>query len=305
MEKITNLFASLPVSATLRARLADPEQLRSHRFYLDLPNGLAVIFTGVSDESLNELLVSSYLYFRTLLFLDDLLDGETRASTEGEVEEIFLYFSLYERAIRGLAGLFPGKHPFWEQLERCKKEYALANQREKQTTVKVRAWTQLEYEALAAGKSAVCGALVYALEGLATSADATQPVLQILRDFHLAVQYEDDVADFSKDVAQGQYTYVYYLLRESLLLEQVDIATLPAELLQPMLYTTGTATKLLERAAELYGQVQQQAQALDIVMLQAYAERQLAENTHQRQQIARIVTAATERAARALTEQHV
>ncbi|RZJ85803.1 MAG: hypothetical protein EOO60_14285 [Hymenobacter sp.] len=252
MERIANLFASLPLSAALQARLADPEQLRNHRFYLDLPQGLAVIFTGISEESLSELLVSSYLYFRTLLFLDDLLDGETRAASEEEVEEIFLYFSLYERSIRGLAGLFPGQHPFWGHLEQCKKEYALANQREKRATAQVRTWTQQEYEALAAGKSAVCGAMVYALEGLGeTQAVTTGAMLQSLRVFHLAVQYEDDVLDFAKDVAQGQYTYVYYLLRERLLLEQVDIASLPSHLLQAMLYTTGTATTLLEQAALL------------------------------------------------------
>lgn len=47
MEKLAVLFASLPVSEALRARLADPEQLRNHRFYLELPQGLSVIFAEV------------------------------------------------------------------------------------------------------------------------------------------------------------------------------------------------------------------------------------------------------------------
>jgi hypothetical protein len=305
MEKITVLFASLPVSAALRARLTNPEQLRNHRFYLELPKGLSVIFTDISEESLHELLVSSYLYFRTLLFLDDLLDGETRTASEGEVEEIFLYFSLYERAIRGLTGLFPGEHPFWAQLDQCKKEYALANQQEKQVSAEARSWTQQEYEALAAGKSAVCGAMVHALKGLGSTSATTGLLLQILRDFHLAVQYEDDVLDFAKDVAQGQYTYVYHLLRESLLSQGANITNLAVELLQPLLYTTGTATWLLEQAASLYGQVQQQAQELGITMLYKYAGQQLADNTQQREQIAQMAAAATKRAAQSLTQQEV
>lgn len=212
---------------------------------------------------------------------------------------------MYERAIRGLAGLFPGEHPFWAQLEQCKKEYALANQREKQLTAQVRTWTQQEYEVLAAGKSAVCGALVYALDGLGPASGSTELLLQLLRDFHLAVQYEDDVLDFGKDVAQGQYTYVYYLLRESLLSQGAAIASMPAELLQPLLYTTGTATWLLEQAASLYGQVQRQAQELGVAMLAQYAGQQLAENIRQRTEIARIAAAAKERATQALTQQEV
>ncbi|QKG59108.1 hypothetical protein GKZ68_20720 (plasmid) [Hymenobacter sp. BRD128] len=296
MESIASLFANLPVSEALRARLADPTQLRNHRFYLELPHGLSVAFRGVEEASLQELVVSSYLYFRTLLFLDDLLDGETRAATEEEVEVIFLYFSLYERAVRGLATLFPGTHSFWDNLDKCKVEYARANKREKQLVGSWRAWTQEAYEELAAGKSAVCGALVYALEGLATDAGATVDILAALRDFHLAVQYEDDVLDFTKDLSQGQYTYVYDQLRLSLHEEGLAIGEFDNPLLGRLLFTTGTATRLLRRAAELYANVQQQAARLGIQMLGTYASRQLSENQRQQRQIAEEVSAAQLRA---------
>lgn len=298
MEKIAALFASLPVSDALRARLSDPSQLRSHRFYLELPHGLAVVYRGVTEENLNELLVCSYLYFRTLLFLDDLLDGEASTTNEEEVEVLFLYFSLYERAVRGLAGLFPGAHPFWKSLEACKREYAVANQQEKQRQLSpAQPWTQEAYEAMAAGKSAVCGALVHALAGLAADEQSTGAILRALRTFHLAVQYEDDVLDFTKDLALGQHTYVYEQLSDCLEADGLAINDYPAALLGQLLYTTGTATRLLERAAELYGQVQQQAEALGIVMLHTYASRHLAENKRQREQIAQEVEAATFRAA--------
>lgn len=305
MEKIVTLFQSLPLSAALRARISDPDQLRSHRFYLELPHGLAVLFPGVSDSQLNDLVVSSYLYFRTLLVLDDLLDGEKHAASESEVEIIFLYFSLYERAIRGLAALFPGSHCFWEQLEECKKEYALANQQEKRALGRghTQTWTQQSYEQMAVGKSAVCGALVYALQGLGATGAAIDPILGSLRLFHLAVQYEDDVLDFSKDLAQGSYTYVYGKLREALAAEGMEATGLPVELLSQLLYTTGTATLLLARAAELYAQVQQEATRLGVSMLHEYASRHLSENEHQRQQIGQQIEAATKRAMVALQKE--
>lgn len=301
---VTDFFNSLPISDSLRARLYSGNPDPQHRLYLELPTIFAAAFPGVSEEQLKTLTLSSYLYFRYILFLDDLLDGDTSCTGPGQGQLLLTYVKLHEHAIRGLAHLFPEGHSFWLDFANCQRVFALAQHQEQVAARQPGGWTRAAFEQLAIGKSAVSEALVYALHGLSGDGHNLGVALECLRQYHLASQYEDDILDFCQDYERGQNTYVYSQVIGYV--QQHGISTTPAlppKKLQQYLYTSGIAEQHLTRAEHFYRRVAAQAQLLGLDPMHLAAVSKAKAVAHLRIEIRELVAAATVRASELLQSQ--
>ncbi len=255
---------SLP--ETLKEELAGDFVLQQHALYVQLPAWLAPVF-GVGPVQVEQLSFSSYFYFRFLLVVDHVLDAApvlppapplppTAAAVAGNqlaTQRLLVYCDLYERAVRGLSDLFPTGDPFWAQLDACKKQYVAGTLLEKAMNVGPRDFSRESFEALAAGKSAVCNAVVHALACLGGTTEPVAPLLECLRHVHVALQCLDDVEDFRTDWEQGQYTYAHAQVEAYLEAQGLAPRVLTGAQVHPYLYTSGTADALFALAQEHFG----------------------------------------------------
>jgi hypothetical protein len=285
---IQDYVAAMPLSAEVKVELASELALRTYGFYVQLPAHLATLFPGVTPAQLTELTIYSYLYFRYIMNLDGLLDGDIKpsAATAGS---IFGYQMVHEYATRGLAKLFPEGSPFWPSFEACKQEYVEACLREKQINAATPAYSRGAFEMIAKGKSAVCFALVYAMCSLGQDWQHEKDLVDCLALIHTGEQYFDDLLDFRPDMQNGQYTYAHAQLEAHLRSINIDPATVGEELQGNFLYTSGVAVDLLERGRELLTQAQSIAQRLSLPAFVAYTQAQLIKSGKRQQNISDVV----------------
>lgn len=269
------------------------------QFYRELPSLLAPAFPGVNPAQLQVLTSSALRYFRFSLYADDLLDGDivlTPANGAGFLEAL----SWHEQSIKGLAWLFPATHPFWQHFEGCRQAFDQA-QHSLQTLHPLGKWTQESFELLAVAKSAMSEVICFALHGLSNSDSVADKslaaVLDCLRWYHVASQYEDDITDFCDDWQKAHYTYTH-----AQVLSYVQGAGVSQEppisptKLQQYLFTSGIANQLLSRAEHYYRRVTTQAQFLGLTTLATLAIQQATGTAELRQHILAQVNEATSRA---------
>jgi hypothetical protein len=284
MEFIKTFIESLDLNRQLKDELANQHLLQQHTLYLQLARFLAPAFPIIDSSILDALSGHSYLYFRFLIGLDGLLDKQG-GSTSQTTQRLFAYISLHEQAVRGLAQLFPAGDDFWDSFATCKQEYASANLLEKQASAHGKAYTQESFERIAAGKSAVCYTMVYALRSLGKDAGPVSELRQCLEHLHVGMQYLDDVEDFKQDWEQGQLTYTHSLLVEYLSARGLVATELEVQQLHRHLYTSGVAQHLLELGSGHYRRSVDIANALGLKDFADYLKGQLRKCTSYQQDI--------------------
>lgn len=247
MRVITDYVRATSLPETLKEELAGSVVMQQHALYVHLPTWLAPLFPEVSAAQIEKLSLSSYFYFRFLLVIDNVLDAPAPAPDAAPhlaTVRLLTYCDLFERSVRGLSDLFATSDPFWAQLDACKKQYAGSNQHEKKLSAARAAFSLEAFEALAADKSAVCNAVVYALASLGGTTAPVQDLLDCLKHVHVALQCMDDVEDFRTDWELGQYTYAHAQVEAYLAGEGLDPRVMTPAQVHPFLYTSGTADAL-------------------------------------------------------------
>lgn len=206
MKYVTDFILDLDLPKDLKEELTADDLVRKHHFYLQLATFLQPAFAAVAGEQVQKVTVCGYLYFRFLLAIDALLDANSNGQQSQLVRRLFGYLKVHEQAIVSLAQLFPAADAFWVHFEACKQEYAKANLLEKQISSARSVYSQELFEQIAAGKSAVCYTMAYALAGLAQETVPIQPIKKCLQHLHIAMQCLDDLDDFKADFLAGQFT---------------------------------------------------------------------------------------------------
>ena len=123
---------------------------------------------------------------------------------------------------------------------------------EKQISLAQSAYTQDLFEKVAAGKSAVCYAMVHAMNSLSRNLRSIENIKNCLCHLHIAMQYVDDLDDFKKDFLDGQFTYAHYLVEQYLVNKGIEVNTLSVAERHRYLYTSGVANQMLEQATNHY-----------------------------------------------------
>ncbi len=236
-----NYVGTLPIPATEKEALLDAKMLSEHHLYLHLIGYLAPAFPQVSSSQLEALSLSSYLYFRFLLSIDQLID-----TSRFSLGEMRWGFEFYEKAMRGLAGLYPDDSPFWEKFSSLKMRYFSSLISEKKGSLKKIKMTPELFQEIAIGKSAMSLAAVDSLACLAGSASMRDELIDCISQLHIGLQYMDDIDDFKVDFKEGQWTYPMYLTQEYL--KENGLIVQDPTLLHKYLYVSGIAQKNMRLA---------------------------------------------------------
>lgn len=278
MHLITEYVRASSFPEALKQELAGDAVLHQHAMYLHLPAWLAPLFAPVTPAQIEQLTFSSYFYFRFLLAIDGILDAPPICSdaTGQGAQRFLVYCDLFEKSIRGLGDLFPLHDPFWLALDECKQQYAGANLRERTLATSHGPFSLETFEQLAADKSAMCNAIVYALSRLGGIVVPVAALISCLKHVHIALQCMDDVQDFRTDWEQGQYTYAHALVESYLVAELIDVRKLDGSAVHRYLYTSGTAQTLLALGQDHFARAIALAQPLGLVPFSALLAHQLA-----------------------------
>ncbi|ETZ20310.1 hypothetical protein [Pedobacter sp. V48] len=256
MSKTTDQFSeyvnALFLENAIKETLTASDLYHSHSFYLNLiqlltENGRNDI--NIPTAKLEKLGFASYLYFRALLIYDHMTDSQT--GTAEKKTNLYLFFSFFERSAAELGRLYENSNPFWQYFEACKLQYFNTIFLEKQWSQKRPLITETVFKKVAAGKSAVCNAIVYALNGLMLEDFKDTPHwLECLQHLHIGFQYLDDLDDFKKDGIEEQWTYAHSLVEESIKEQGHDLSTVSDDAKYRFLFLSGIAVRNLENAID-------------------------------------------------------
>lgn len=275
-QALQQFVAELSISEQFKQQLIGAKTLNAYVFYVELPQFLAPLFPHVRLPQLEELTIHSYLYFSFIIGIDKLVDSPATQQGALQARHLFEVMSLQETAVHGLTRLFPDGSPFWVHFDECKQRYMAANLEEKKYAELRPALTVQQFEELAAGKSAICFAMAYAMSCLGENSAPVDEVLACLAGIHIGSQYFDDIEDFVQDWEQNQYTYAHSEVSAWLMEHNIDPDQVPVSLQQKYLYTSGVALRLMELGCQHYQRSLDLATSLGLEQLVAYLKPRIA-----------------------------
>lgn len=263
-----NYIGTLPIPTAEKEVLLDAKMLSEHHLYLHLIHYLSPAFPRVTPAQVETLSLSSYLYFKFLISLDQQID-----SSRYSLSEMRMGFEFYEKAMRGLAGLYPDDSPFWGLFTQLKKAYYDTQVSEKKGSRKKGEITLAHFKETAIGKSSMSFAAVFALECLQGSVDEHALLIDCLKELHIGLQYLDDIDDFKVDFQEGQWTYPMYLTQEYL--KENSLIVQDPALLHKYLYMSGIAQKNMELAVAHFEKSAQLASSAGLPQFVSFVEKQV------------------------------
>ncbi len=211
--------------------------------YLYYPYLFTGFFQAVKEEILIKFSAASFLYFKSVLYLDSFIDEE-----DENADGLFISDFFREMSLKILAELFSYKHPFWTKWNYRKKDYYESFKVEKRSLSGL-----ADYENLCNLKSAMGMAAIDGLYYLSGSDDKVlySRLLKSHAYAYTASQLLDDVMDFKEDAKSGNFNFALHSLFKELDEENKnDRSTTGIERLNKLLYIRGYADRLYSRAID-------------------------------------------------------
>jgi hypothetical protein len=218
------------------------KQKSSTMFYYKLAEFLNPAY-HIAQHYHGDLRNASYTYFNSLIILDGIIDNSISP------------FKLYEatngieRSIRLLSALFSKDHKFWEDFDGYKNQYYNTLRKEKEFSVSKKLFTELEFDEVAKGKSAVCYAMVNAMSYLSKKINdkRDKEIICLLEHIHVGFQCKDDIDDFIADLENNQHTYAHVLVIQHINGRSENL-TKSNSYLHRYFYVSGLAEYLIQKS---------------------------------------------------------
>lgn len=242
-QKIINYVQGLPLNDLFRKEIIAftfiDEVLP---FYTHYPGIFAAAFS--IREKVEMLNIAGYLYHRSIIYLDRLLDEQSSESML-----MLLSTICQEECIKILVTIYPLGSEFWKIWNLRRNEYLQALQVDK-VTHRVNSYE--DFEQLADDKSAFGKISIDCLYLLSEQKDSNlyHALLQSHRYFYCAMQILDDINDLREDLKNKQFNFALAELRKELAIRKMDYdLNAPADM-SKLLFITGTAERLFDMAIE-------------------------------------------------------
>jgi|APTNR8051073442_1049403.scaffolds.fasta_scaffold02131_6 squalene-hopene/tetraprenyl-beta-curcumene cyclase len=234
---------SLPLTNSVKSYLIGTgNQLnKKHKFYINLVRYYSPAFQNTDNNKLDELSDTAYLYFRSLLLIDSIMDNHSN----GKENQLLLFLPIFEEAMKKLSWLFNEDSAFWNKFNFRKKEYFEAFVIEKKIHLNYQI-SEAQFEKIASAKSSVCYSIIDALCELLDKTFDDSSLIRSLKHIHTAFQYLDDTDDFKQDLDIGQRTYAQCLVENEI--TKRGITQTGKTFKHKFLFTSGIAEHLISNA---------------------------------------------------------
>lgn len=258
MKQLNDILETTTLSTPLQLFLQNRTEVEiaSDEIYLNYPELFANSFKQIEQEKIDTLNVSGFLYYKSVLLLDGLIDNKT---TTLKAEQLFLSNKLQEESIKLLTSVFSLDKTFWELWNIRQQEYFRAIQLEKQLALKP---NYKKYQQVADYKAAFGKVAIDCLYVLSGKKDIQKYNDLLLSHYHFSVglQLIDDLQDLEEDIKNNQFNWAYYQTTTLLKKEKYNIRELDIPQIKKLIYLKGIATIIRKEALKQLGKSKKIAQ---------------------------------------------
>lgn len=212
-------------------------------FYKYYPKLFHNYFHEINDKEINDLSNAGYLYYQSVLFLDDLIDDKDFSG----LPKMMFY---QEETIKILSSIYEIESDFWKYWNKRKKEYFEAVKIEKKSQIE-NSTDFFVYKDLADKKSTFGKVAIDSLFLLSDKKDFKlyEKLLKSHTYFSIAFQLYDDVKDFSKDFEQDQFNWAVQSLKQHI---DFSLNNNDVIILNKLLYLKGIGQELLNESINYF-----------------------------------------------------
>ncbi|MCX8491071.1 MAG: hypothetical protein ORN54_08385 [Cyclobacteriaceae bacterium] len=238
--EIIKYVKSLPISSKYKDEIIAAEFIDVVLpIYTKYPSLFSTAFSVKEDIRL--LNIAGFLYHRSIIYLDKLLDNQSQKS-----DSILLVTICQEESIKILATIYPLESEFWQLWNARRREYLAAYYIDK-VSHKINSYT--EYEELADFKSAFGKISIDCMYLLSSDKNERlyETLLQSHKYYYCALQILDDINDLREDSEKDQFNIALYELKTELEIRGLTIETSTIENISKYLYVFGIAEKLFDK----------------------------------------------------------
>ncbi|SHG64710.1 Squalene-hopene cyclase C-terminal domain-containing protein [Chryseolinea serpens] len=271
MKYLVEKFLENPRRSYLKESLLNSATNKKHLIYFTIVDDLQKLFSDLPETELQRLAFINYSYFRGVLLIDSVADGDSNSPGKAMFEAM----ALIEASLQELAWLIDADSAFWPKYNHSKTQYAQAVMLEKKISSQGPPIDKSLFETIYEGKSATLAYnLIDALDALGKTShiERVNSLKLLLKHIHLAYQFKDDIDDFKSDLAKSQYTYAIHLVNSSL---QALGHQSGNDFKYKYLFTSGIAQTLLQESTHHFHRALAIAQELDLNMFCSHIQSEL------------------------------
>ncbi len=242
------------IPSEMQHLLLDDLNRESNPFYFCY----ASLFSIAAPESIREINIAGYFYFRYLLVTDQLVDSKSEGTNL--MKHLSLSNFYHEECIRLLTARFIHLPDFWKSWAKRKGEHLSAFVTDKKflTTLSLEESETLADHKSANGKVAIDSLFITG----SVSGDEYKTLLLSHKYFSCGFQYYDDVIDLKEDIVNRQTNIALCELRKTYTESEFEHAIQDPDRMVRIMHVRGVAAGLLrraliyfERAAELVSEM--------------------------------------------------
>lgn len=183
--------------------------------------------------------VELYCYYT--LELDKIIDGESDFINQhkAKVNSTLLAVKNGQVAIQILSKIFEEKNSFWKDLEEMQDQYYQNTLKEKFQNTQKPKFTIKDFETYAEAKHCLAYIPILGLNYLFNGYHDKMKLKKIYKHIFFAIQMNDDLEDFSKDINNNQWTYLHASVDNFIEQEKIKINTDLTNFKERVLYVSG------------------------------------------------------------------
>jgi len=252
---ISSYVDTLSIPSELKKTIAfETFSKKNPDYYMRYPRLFRDVFEKQDDEQIDFLCIAGFLYYRSMIFMDGLLDGKIKQGDDHAALIPIAISICQEESIKLLTHIFGLRSNFWNYWNLRRKEYLQAFQMEKMLSKDSRHFSIDFYENIAEKKAAMGKVAIDALHVLdrEKNVETYQALLAGHEMFSIGLQLSDDFQDFEEDTATGQFNWTVYYTQKELEREGRPSGQFDTHALKKMMYVKGVANGTLTTALQYF-----------------------------------------------------
>lgn len=206
---IQEYINNIPINTTFKEQILDFYFISNNPgYYIDYPFLFANAFEVEDEIILFQLSTAGFLYYKSTILLDRILDSNTSIN-----KTLPLVTICQEECVKILSSIFHLHSEYWELWNKRKEEFFNAFIIDYKTHA---IYSYEDYENLADWKSALGKLAIDALYLLSSRKDENiyKKALLAHKYFYCAFQAMDDILDFREDIDSKQFNIGYWALKK-------------------------------------------------------------------------------------------
>lgn len=227
-------------------------------------------------KSFNEA-VERYCYYT--LELDKIVDGESNFIEQYTEKENRTLMAVKngQIAVQVLTSLFDKESVFWNDLENMQKLYYQNTLEEKYKSSKKPKFSIKEFETYAEAKHCLAYIPILGLDYLFEGLHDKNRLKQLYKHIFLAIQMNDDIEDFTKDLQNNQWTYLHASVDAFIEKEKIEEIENLSKFKERVLYVSGIGVTAIEYSKNHFNKALEISTELKLMKISEWLKKTITE----------------------------